>query len=225
MFTHVPPSSALAHLVQVGRTAFQQHEREVAVAARLVGGLGFLVGHLVHGAVGVVFELDHQQVGRRRLVCTAQLAGQVFGHLHRKPHEIAFAPEIRMQLPCEQAAVDERAAFGVQVAERLLRVAGDVALDVPARKVELFGGVHVHARHEVEDVQDRVVDLHGGAFSLVRLGLRTTRIPETRVPQKESRKIPQGIPPMPAWAPTCSQRGRTGPRASPQTTSQQAMVQ
>ena len=55
---------AVAHLVHVGLPALQQHEREVALAPGLVGGSGLLVVHRAHRGVGIVLEVEHQEVGR-----------------------------------------------------------------------------------------------------------------------------------------------------------------
>ena len=156
---------AVAHLVHVGLPALQEHEREVPLAARLVGGLGLLVGQGAHRAVGIVLEVNHEQIGGHGLVRMAQFSGQVLGDLHGEPREVALAAEVGAQLLREQAVLGELAALAVDVAERPLRVARHVALGVLVGKVELLLGVHVHARHEVEDVQDGVVDLHEGPLA------------------------------------------------------------
>ena len=41
-----------------------------------------------------------------------------------------------------------------------------VVLGVLGGEVELLLGVNVHARHEIEDVQDRVVDVHGESLRM-----------------------------------------------------------
>ena len=151
---------AVAHLVHVGLLGLQQHEREVALALAAVRRLGLVVGHLPHRVVGIVLEVHHQKVGRLGLLHAPQLAGDELGHLDGQVDELALAAEVAAQLLGEHAVLGELAALAVDVAERLLRVARHVAFGVLARKVELLLGVHVDARDEVENVQDRVVDLH-----------------------------------------------------------------
>ena len=151
---------AVAHLVHVGLLSLQQHEREVALALAAVRRLGLVVGHLPHRVVGIVLEVHHQEIGRFGLLHAPQLAGDELGHLDGQVDELALAAEVAAQLLGEHAVLGELAALAVDVAERLLRVARHVAFGVLARKVELLLGVHVDARDEVENVQDRVVDLH-----------------------------------------------------------------
>ena len=106
------------------------------------------------------FEIDDEQVGGGRLFHARQLADDKLADLLGQPHEIALAPKIGAELVGEQAVLRERSALAVQVAERALGLRGDVALGGLVPQIHGHLREHVHAGHEIEHMQNGVVDIH-----------------------------------------------------------------
>ena len=149
-----------AHLVHIGLTALQQDDGEIARAPALEGGLGLLVGHLAHRLIQVALEVDHQQIGGRGLLHARQLVHHELADLLRQSHKIALAAEIGSQFLGEQAVLGEGAALAVQIPHGALRLARHVALRRLVPQIHLGLGKHVHTGHEIEHVQNRLINVH-----------------------------------------------------------------
>ena len=89
-----------------------------------------------------------------------ELLRHELGHLHGKVHEVTLSLEIRAQLRRKPAVREELPAAVIHAAQCMSGDAHHVGFDVFVRQIQLIFGKHVrHARHEVEHMQHRMVDL------------------------------------------------------------------
>ena len=114
----------------------------------------------------VVFEIGDQDVCRRRLFRMGKLLAEEFGNLLREVDERSLAEEVPLEFGCEGAFLGERAWVVIRRVARPLEVLRDERLHRARIELELCFREDGDGRLRVEDMQDRVVDIHSGSASL-----------------------------------------------------------